>query len=463
VLAWGVTTCAIMWYAAAAGCGVGFDADGKGSTMPVVAVIGGQWGDEGKGHIVDLLAGQARLVVRYGGGNNAGHTVVNERGTFKLHLIPSGIFDPAIVNVIGSGCVIDPQALIGEIEGLRQSGIAVSRLFISERAHVVMPYHVTMDQAGERKRDEGHIGTTGRGIGPAYADKMYRVGIRMGDLLHEETLLSRLRHVLEQRNKVLHTLYGAAPLSLHETYLQYLEYGHKLADYITDTHPIIQRALEKDVPVLLEGAQGVMLDVDWGTYPYVTSSMPGAAGACQGAGISPRALHGVLMVYKAYATRVGAGPFPTELAEGPEADVLRQLGKPWAEVGTTTGRLRRVGWFDAVSARYAAQVNGCDTVAITKLDVLDTLPTVKICVGYRLHDAELDVPPSMIARLQQVEPIYEELPGWQAPTSGIRRFDELPIQAQDYIARLCQLVGARLGIVSVGPARDQILEVHKLF
>jgi adenylosuccinate synthase len=437
--------------------------DRKGMTMPVVAVIGGQWGDEGKGHIVDMLARQARLVVRYGGGNNAGHTVVNDRGTFKLHLIPSGIFDAATVNVIGSGCVIDPKALFDEIEGLKERGINVGRLFISERAHVVMPYHVTMDQAGERKRDEGYIGTTGRGIGPAYADKMYRVGIRMGDLLHEETLLSRLRHVLEQRNKTLAALYGVPPLSLHETYLQFLEHGHKLADYITDAHPIIQRAIEKDVPVLLEGAQGVMLDSDWGTYPYVTSSMPGAAGACQGAGISPRSLNGVLLVFKAYATRVGEGPFPTELPDGHEADVLRQLGKPWAEVGTTTGRLRRVGWFDAVLARYAAQINGCDSLAITKLDVLDTLPAIKICVGYRLHDAELDLPPTVIARLEQVEPIYEELPGWQSPTSHIRRFDDLPIQAQDYVARICQLVGTRLGIVSVGPGRDQILEVGKLF
>lgn len=431
--------------------------------MPVVAIVGGQWGDEGKGHIVDMLASQARLVVRYSGGNNAGHTVINERGTFKLHLVPSGIFDQSIVNVIGSGTVIDPKALIDEIAGLQGQGVNISRLFISERAHVVMPYHVLIDQAGESKRDEGYIGTTGRGIGPAYADKMYRVGIRMGDLLHEETLLSRLRYVLTQKNKLLSMLYGAQPLSLHETYLQFLEYGHKLADYITDTHPIIQRALEKDVPVLLEGAQGVMLDTDYGTYPYVTSSGPGAAGACQGAGISPRSLNSVLGVYKAYATRVGAGPFPTELADGPEADVLRQLGKPWAEVGTTTGRLRRVGWFDAVTARYAAQLNGFDTVAITKLDVLDTLSTIKICVGYRLHDAELDTPPSLTARLEQVEPIYEELPGWQSPTSHLRRFDDLPLQAQDYVARLCQLIGARLAMVSIGPGRDQILEVNSVF
>lgn len=430
--------------------------------MPVVAVIGAQWGDEGKGHIVDLLAERARLVVRYGGGNNAGHTVVNARGAFKLHVVPSGIFDPTTVNIIGGGVVIDPPGLLKELSDLQAQGISTAKLFISDRAHVVMPYHVMQDQLDETLRGDHKIGTTGRGIGPAYADKMARIGMRVGDLLHEETLLSRLRQVLEIKNKLLTSLYNAQPLSLHEIYMRYLDFGRQLADYVTDTHPIIQRALDKDIPILLEGAQGVLLDVDNGTYPYVTSSLPGAAGACQGAGIGPTRLNSVAGVFKAYTTRVGEGPFPTEV-HGEAADVLRQLGKPWAEVGTTTGRLRRVGWFDAVLARYAARINGIDTVAITKLDVLDTLPRIKVCVGYRLHDTEIDYPPSNIAIFGRVEPIYEELPGWQVPTSGIRHFDQLPSQARDYIARLCELIGARIGMVSVGPGREQIVEVHPIF
>ncbi|MBK9943554.1 MAG: adenylosuccinate synthase [Kouleothrix sp.] len=430
--------------------------------MPVVAVIGAQWGDEGKGHIVDLLAERARLVIRYGGGNNAGHTVVNERGAFKLHVVPSGIFDPSTVNVIGNGVVIDPAVLLKELGDLNDQGISIAKLFISERAHVVMPYHVLQDQHEETLRGDHKIGTTGRGIGPAYADKMARTGIRLGDLLHEETLLSRLRQVLDMKNKLLTAVYGVPSLSLHEVYLRYLDFGRQLSDHVVDTHPIIQRALDKDVPILLEGAQGALLDVDNGTYPYVTSSPPGAAGACQGSGIGPTRLNSVVGVYKAYATRVGEGPFPTEVY-GAEAEVLRQIGTPWAEVGTTTGRLRRVGWFDAVLARYTAQVNGIDTMVITKLDVLDTLAKIKICVGYRLNDAELDYPPTNVKVLSQVEPIYEEVPGWQATTSGVRRFDRLPSAAQDYIARLCELSGARIGMVSVGPGRDQIIEVNPLF
>ncbi len=430
--------------------------------MPVVALIGAQWGDEGKGHLVDLLANRARLVVRYGGGNNAGHTVVNHLGTFKLHLVPSGIFDPNTVNIISSGVVINPEALISEMKDLQSRGISTAKLFISERAHVIMPYHIMLDQLQEQARGEGKIGTTGRGIGPAYADKMDRNGIRIGDLLHEETLLGRLRTVLEEKNRVLTKLYGEKPLSLHETYLKYLDFGHQLADYIKDVHPIIYRAIDKDLPVLLEGAQGVLLDIDHGTYPFVTSSPPGAAGACQGAGIAPTRLNSVIGVYKTFATRVGEGPFPTEIIDGPEADTLRQLGTPWAEIGTTTGRLRRVGWFDAVMGRYSAQVNGIDTLAITKLDVLDSLPSIKVCVGYKLNESELDYPPATAAVLSQVEPIYEELPGWQSPTSEVRRFQDLPDQAQAYVARLCQLVGARLGIVSIGPGRDQTIVVNEI-
>ncbi|MBO9326713.1 MAG: adenylosuccinate synthase [Roseiflexus sp.] len=429
--------------------------------MPVVAVIGAQWGDEGKGHIVDMLAERSRLVIRYGGGNNAGHTVVNRHGTFKLHIVPSGVFDPGIVNIIGSGVVVDPAVLLQEIADLEARGITTAKLFVSDRAHVIMPYHVLQDQFDESLRGDAKIGTTGRGIGPAYADKMMRIGIRIGDLLHEETLLRRLRHALEIKNKMLTAWYGAQPLSLHETFLKYLEYGNKLERHVADVHPIIQRALDRDLPILLEGAQGALLDIDHGSYPYVTSSPPGAAGACQGSGIPPARLSSVIGVCKAYATRVGEGPFPTEI-EDETATVLRQLGTPWAEVGTTTGRLRRVGWFDAVMVRYAVRVNGIDTLAITKLDVLDTLPRIKVCVGYRRHDTELDYPPANPFILGQVEPIYEEFPGWQTSTSGARHFAQLPAEARAYVARLCELVGARLGMVSVGPGHDQIIEVHRV-
>jgi adenylosuccinate synthase len=429
--------------------------------MPVVAVIGAQWGDEGKGHLVDMLAERARLVVRYGGGNNAGHTVKNRLGTFKLHIVPSGIFDPMIVNVIGSGVVIDPAKLIEELDRLQAAGISTAKLFISERAHVVMPYHVMIDQLEESQRGADKIGTTGRGIGPVYADKMARIGIRIGDLMHEETLLSRLRQALESKNRILTQLYGAPPISLHETFLSYLAFGTRLENHVTDTHPIIQRALTRDLPILLEGAQGALLDIDHGTYPFVTSSPPGTAGAAQGSGIAPTHINTVLGVFKAYSTRVGSGPFPTEVDDA-VADTLRQLGTPWAEIGTTTGRLRRVGWFDAVLARYAVQINGIDTVAITKLDVLDTLPKIKICVGYQRNDTAIDYPPANPTVMEGVEPIYEELPGWQTSTTSARSFADLPPEARSYVARLCELVGARLGIVSIGPDRDQVIEVNSV-
>lgn len=430
--------------------------------MTVVAVIGAQWGDEGKGHVVDWLADQAKMVIRYSGGANAGHTIVNEFGTFKLHLTPSGIFNPNIKNIIAHGVVIDPEVLSNEIKELEDKGIKTQNLFISSRAHVVMPYHVMQDQLQEKTRGNNKIGTTGRGIGPAYADKMNRIGLRAGDLLHEETLLERLRAVLEEKNRMLVRLYSIKSISLHDTYLRFLEYGHKLSEYITDIHPIIHRALEKDTPILMEGAQGALLDIDHGTYPFVTSSPPGAAGACQGAGIGPTHMNSVIGAFKAYSTRVGEGPFPTEI-DDEDAEVLRQTGKPWAEVGTTTGRLRRVGWFDAVMGRYSAEVNGIDTIAITKLDVLDELPRIKICVGYKRYDEVLEYPPVATALFREVEPVYEEMPGWQTPTSSIRQFQDLPDEAQAYVARLCQLVGARLGIVSVGPERDQIIKVNEVF
>jgi adenylosuccinate synthase len=293
---------------------------------------------------------------------------------------------------------------------------------------------------------------------------MSRIGIRAGDLVHQETLLSRLQPVLEEKNRVLSKLYGVKPIPLHDTFMKFVQYGMRLMDHITNTHQQIHRELAKDVPVLLEGAQGALLDVDHGTYPYVTSSPPGAAGACQGSGIGPTYLNSVFGVFKAYASRVGAGPFPTELAEDdPDAQVLLQLGKPWAEVGTTTGRQRRVGWFDAIMGRYAVEINGIDTIAITKLDVLDTLDQVKICVAYKVGDEHIYNPLSTIAGLNRVEPVYEEMPGWKTPTSDVRTFAQLPIQAQNYVARICELVGARLGIVTVGPERDQTIMIEEIF
>ncbi len=432
--------------------------------MPVVALIGAQWGDEGKGHIVDWLASKARLVVRYGGGNNAGHTVVNEQGTFKLHIVPSGIFDPDIINIIGHGVVIDLKILVKELDMLQEQGINTSNLFISDRAHIVMPYHTIEDQLQEQARGNNKLGTTGRGIGPAYADKTSRIGIRAADLVHQETLLSRLQPVLEEKNRVLTRLYGIEPVPLHETFLKFVKYGVRLGDHIVNTHLHIHRELTKDSPILLEGAQGALLDIDHGTYPYVTSSPPGAAGACQGAGIGPTSVTSTIGVFKAYVTRVGHGPFPTELdPEDPAAQTLLQLGTPWAEVGTTTGRQRRVGWFDAVLGRYAVEINGIDTIAITKLDVLDTLERIKICVAYQVNEEVLHTPPTTVAALNKVEPIYEELPGWKAPTSKLRNFFDLPSQAQAYVARICELVGARLGIVAVGPEREQTIMVDEIF
>lgn len=430
--------------------------------MPVVALIGGQWGDEGKGHIVDCLAEQARMVIRYGGGNNAGHTVTNDKGIFKLHLVPSGIFNANTVNIIGNGVVIDPEVLIEEIDTLKQQGIDTTRLMVSDRAHIVMPYHVKQDQLQEQDLGQNKIGTTGRGIGPAYADKMYRLGIRAGDLVQDETLLRRLRVVLNEKNRLLTKLYETRPIELHKTYLKFLEYGRSLSHHISDTHGIVHQALERDLPILLEGAQGALLDIDHGTYPYVTSSPPGTAGACQGSGIPPSRIDRVLGIFKAYTTRVGEGPFPTEV-DGEVADVLRQVGTPWAEVGTTTGRNRRVGWFDGVMARYAAEINGIDTIAITKLDVLDTLPSIKICVRYQRRELPIDYLPSNMTVLNEIQPVYEEMPGWQTPTTGVRRLQDLPMAAQNYVARICQLVGARLALIGVGPEREQTITIENVF
>ena len=426
--------------------------------MPVVAVIGGQWGDEGKGRIVDLLGQHAQLVVRYSGGNNAGHTVINERGTFKLHLVPAGICRPETINIIGSGVVLDPAVLLDEMATLEGAGVSLDGLFISDRAHVIMPYHLQQDRLLETLRGDGKIGTTGRGIGPAYSDKMERIGIRMGDLLHEDTLRQRFSRVLDHKQRLLSAYGGSVQLS-EEIYEQFVEYGRKLRGRIVPIYPLLQEALRRDDRILLEGAQGVLLDVDWGTYPYVTSSSPGAAGACQGAGIGPRDLSHVAGVFKAYATRVGEGPFPSELTDA-VGQLLRERG---LEFGTVTGRPRRCGWFDAVAARYVNRLNSVDQLVITKLDVLDGFEQLRICTGYRLHDAVLDYPPSTARELNQVTPVYETWDGWQQSTAECRSYDDLPTAAQRYLQRIEELIEGRIVLVSVGPERDQVIERAPIF
>ena len=423
--------------------------------MPVIAIIGAQWGDEGKGKIVDLLAEKARVVVRFSGGDNAGHTVINHYGEFGLHLVPSGIFYPGVTCIIGNGVAINPSVLIGEMAQLNQKGVDTSGLFISDRAHLIMPYHILLDGLEEQSRGGKAIGTTRKGIGPAFTDKTARLGIRVGDLLDREAFLERLRPILEYKNTILTKIYGADPLSLDEIYRQYCQYGEHLAPLIRETTVMLARALDRNELVMLEGAQGTLLDPDFGTYPYTTSSSPLAGGGCLGAGLGPTRIDRVLGVFKAYCTRVGSGPMPTELLDA-TGGLIRERAH---EYGTTTGRARRCGWFDGVAARFSTQVNGLTSIAITRLDVLDTLPHLKICVGYKLEGQTIDYFPGSITRLDRCQPIYEELPGWQSPTSDIRDYEKLPAQAKQYIARLKELTSCPVSIISVGARREET--IHK--
>jgi adenylosuccinate synthase len=428
--------------------------------LTVVAIIGCQWGDEGKGKIVDLLAEQAGVVARCNGGPNAGHTIVNDLGTFRLRLTPSGIFNTHAVSIIGNGTVIDPAVLLQEMDELTASGVDVSRLLISDRAHVVMPYHKLLDGLEDDARAQtqgGAIGTTRRGVGPAYEDKTARTGIRMSDLIHEQTLLTKLSSILPIKNEVLTKLYGVAPLELHSVYLELVEQGGRLRKHILPTELVISRALNEKRTVLLEGAQAALLDVDFGTYPYVTSSNPTAAGLCVGSGTPPNQLSSIVGVYKAYQTRVGTGPFPTEI-DGDTADFLReQGGAGHGEYGTVTGRPRRVGWFDAVAGRYVAALNGLTGLAITRLDALDKFDSIKICTAYQVNDAHLNHLPADITTLESVEAQYEEYPGWQEDTSGARTWAQLPQNARAYLDRLSHLLQTPLDIISVGPHREQTI------
>ena len=424
--------------------------------MPAFAVIGGQWGDEGKGKVIDFLAEGVSAVVRYAGGNNAGHTVVNEKGEFQLHLVPSGICWPDVYGIIGNGVVVDPEVLLGELNGLSERGIDTDKLFISERAHVIMPYHVLLDNLEEKARGNSAIGTTGRGIGPTYMDKTARMGIRVGDLLDPESLRPRLEQTLDFKNKVITAVYGGEALSTEEIMEKSLEWGNQLRPYVYPTEQLVQDLLEEDENILLEGAQGTLLDLDHGSYPYVTSSSPSIGGACTGLGLHPQAIKGVLGVYKAYSTRVGGGPMPTEMLDN-AGEELRQKAH---EFGVTTGRARRVGWFDAVAGRYSQQVNGFTGMVITRLDILDGFSSVKICVGYRANGQEVRRFPSDTRVLDQCEPVYEEMAGWDEPTAGVTSLSQLPDNARAYVRRIEELVGCPVQIISTGPKRAETILVE---
>ena len=425
--------------------------------MPVVAIIGAQWGDEGKGKIVDMLAEKARLVVRFSGGDNAGHTVVNQLGEFALHLIPSGIFSPQATCIIGNGVAVNPAVLIREMDQLNQRAVDTSRLVISDRAHLVMPYHILLDGLEEKWRGDQAIGTTGKGIGPAFADKAARLGIRAGELLDKGALEERLRFVLEYKNAILTKVYEVSPLSFDEVYRQYCQYGERLKPHIRDTIEIMA-SVNRNELVLLEGAQGALLDPDFGTYPFTTSSSSLAGGGSLGSGIGCNSVSGILGVFKVYCTRVGGGPMPTELKDE-TGELIRRTGH---EYGTTTGRPRRCGWFDAVAARFSNRINGFTRIALTRLDILDVLPGLKICVGYELDGKRIDYFPANIAALDRCKPVYEELPGWQTSLTHIRQFGQLPLRARQYVRRLERLIGCPVSLVSVGPEREQTIEVRPI-
>lgn len=425
--------------------------------MSVTVIVGTQWGDEGKGKITDLLSRDMDMVVRYQGGNNAGHTVVIKDQTFKLHLIPSGIFYANVLCVIGNGVVVDPAVLIQEIETLKSQGFPVDNLRISSQAHVIFPYHRYMDQAQEKKREAGRIGTTCRGIGPCYVDKFNRRGIRVSDFYNEKLFRERLEWNVTEKSFLLNKFYEMEKkMSVDEIMSEYLGYAHGIKKYVVDeSTAVVHAAIAKGKNVLMEGAQGTMLDVDQGTYPFVTSSNPVAGGACVGAGVGPKAIDDVIGVVKAYVTRVGSGPFPTEIS-GELGDQLREKG---GEYGATTGRPRRCGWFDGVVMRYASRINSLSHLAVTKLDVLDDMETIKICVAYEYKGKKILDFPTDIYRLEECTPVYEEVPGWQEDTTAIKDYKDLPENAKKYLDKLAQIANAKISLVSVGAERGQIIRI----
>lgn len=421
--------------------------------MSTVVLVGTQWGDEGKGKITDFLAEKADMVVRFQGGNNAGHTVVVGDKIYKLHLIPSGILYNDKTCIIGNGVVIDPAVLINELETLKKSGVSAANLKIGERAHVIFPYHQLQDRSEEASKGTGKIGTTGRGIGPAYMDKSERVGIRMVDLIDQEELTHLLESNVTRKNRMLHKLYDQEGVDYSSVLETYREYADILRKYVADVPVIIDEAIKQGKNVLFEGAQGAMLDIDYGTYPFVTSSNPTAGAACIGAGIGPSKINRVLGIIKAYTTRVGEGPFPTELHD----DIGHYMQERGGEFGTTTGRPRRCGWFDGVIARYAARINGLAYLAVTKLDVLSGLDTVKMCTGYQYRDSILTDFPASLKVLSECTPVYEELPGWQEDITEAGKLTDLPANARKYLERLSELSDTPIAIVSVGSKRDQTI------
>ncbi|MFD2417835.1 adenylosuccinate synthase [Amycolatopsis pigmentata] len=425
--------------------------------MPAIVLIGAQWGDEGKGKATDLLGDRVQWVVRYQGGNNAGHTVVLPTGeNFALHLIPSGILTPGVTNVIGNGVVVDPGVLLDELDGLEKRDVDTGGLLISADAHLIMPYHVAIDKVTERYLGSRKIGTTGRGIGPCYQDKVARVGVRVQDLLDEKILRQKVESALEVKNQILVKVYNRKALDAGQVADEVLAAGEKFAHRIADTRLQLNKALERGETVLLEGSQGTLLDVDHGTYPFVTSSNPTSGGACAGSGIGPGRITSVLGILKAYTTRVGSGPFPTELHD----EMGEHLRKAGGEFGVTTGRSRRTGWFDAVIARYAARVNGITDYFLTKLDVLSGLEKVPVCVAYEVDGFRTEDMPMTQTDVHHALPIYEELPGWWEDLSECRSFDELPANAKAYVERLEELSGARISAVGVGPGREQTIVRH---
>ena len=427
--------------------------------MPSVVVVGTQWGDEGKGKIVDYLASQADVVARYQGGSNAGHTVVANGHEFKLHLLPSGILYPGCTCIIGNDVVVDPKELLDELDDMASKNQKVSTLWISNRAHVVMPYHKRFDVLEEKFKGNTKVGTTGRGIGPCYADAADRIGIRVVSWMDKEAFAAELKSVLEYKNRIMTKVFGEEPFDFQAIYDEYCGYADRLRPYVCDTCALMHEILEADKKILFEGAQAAMLDLSHGTYPFVTSSHPTAGAVCVGLGIGPKSINKIVGVVKAYATRVGEGPFPTEQLN--ENGVkLREIAH---EYGATTGRPRRTGWLDMCVVKYAAQINGLDCIALTRLDILDTFPEIKICTGYRHNGKLLNEFPASLKVLGEVEPIYETLPGWNTDTSGIREYDQLPPNCRRYVERIGELAKTRIGIVSVGPDRDQTIVLEPMF
>ncbi|MDO8964481.1 MAG: adenylosuccinate synthase [Coriobacteriia bacterium] len=424
--------------------------------MAGIVLVGAQWGDEGKGKITDLLADDMDFVVRFQGGNNAGHTIVHGGRTLKLHLIPSGIMYPHITPIIGNGVVIDPKVMLEEIDRLEADGITTHRLLVSSNAHLIMPYHRDLDGASEKRLGSNEIGTTRRGIGPAYMDKASRLGIRVQDLTDEHILRKKLEAALAEKNDLLEKIYGLPTYTVEEILEEYMGYAERIRPMITDTSHVINRALRSDQWVFFEGAQGTLLDIDHGTYPFVTSSSPTAGGACTGAGVGPKSIDRVFGIAKAYITRVGSGPFPTELDNEPGGigELLTTVG---GEYGTTTGRQRRCGWYDSVIVRYAVQINGLTDLVITKLDVLSELDTIKVCVAYEYEGRRFNELPSHQTAFHHAKPVYEELPGWRTDITGCRTFEELPKEARDYIAFLEDLAEVPVSIIAVGPSREQTI------